>query len=319
VSGLLILVTVLTSGTSAQNEQSAPVAPASPGTRLAIDVDRPSTLAAARALYEAADYQNALDMLSHLVAGKPPSRQDRQSIDLYRILSLVALGKRPEADEAMTDLITRDPLYRPGSEMPPRLRSVFADKRRLVLPSMIQSRYTQAKNAFDRSDYKAAAEAFSEVLAALSDPDIVEQASRLPLSDLRLLAVGFNDLAVRAITTPPVPPPPSTMPAPAPSAGAFRAPIYDSNHPEVSAPVTVQQDIPRFPRPLLTDRTGVLFIVIDESGGVESAIVTESVDRAYDQMLVARAKTWRYRPATLNGVAVKYRKRIQLTLPRQTN
>jgi hypothetical protein len=257
-------------------------------------------------------------MLDHLVAGKP-SRQDRPSIDLYRILCLVALGKQPEADAAMTDLITRDPLYRPGSEMPPRLRSVVADKRRLVLPSVIQSRYMQAKSAFDRSDYKAAAEAFSEVLAVLSDPDIVEQASRLPLSDLRLLAAGFNDLAVRAITAPPVPPP-STMPAPAPRAGAFRAPpIYDSNHQEVSAPVTVKQDIPRFPRPLLTDRTGVLFIVIDESGGVESVIVTESVDRAYDQMLIAAAKTWWYRPATLNGVAVKYRKRIQLTLPRQTN
>ena len=53
----------------------------------------------------------------------------------------------------------------------------------------------------------------------------------------------------------------------------------------------------------------MLFIVIDENGGVESAIITEPLDRMYDAMLLAATKTWTYRPATLNGVAVKYRKR----------
>jgi hypothetical protein len=61
------------------------------------------------------------------------------------------------------------------------------------------------------------------------------------------------------------------------------------------------------------------FIVIDEKGREESAMVTEPLDRAYDQMLIAAAKTWAYQPATRAGIAVKYRKRIQLTLPRQTN
>ena len=81
----------------------------------------------------------------------------------------------------------------------------------------------------------------------------------------------------------------------------------------------MKQDMPRFSRPVLTERAGVLFIVIDEDGGVESAIITEPLDRMYDALPLAATKTWTYRPATLNGAAVKDRKRIQLTLPRQTN
>ena len=62
-----------------------------------------------------------------------------------------------------------------------------------------------------------------------------------------------------------------------------------------------------------------LFIVIGETGAVESAIITEPLDATYDQMVLAAAQTWTYRPAMHNGVAVKYRKRIQMTLQRQTN
>jgi TonB family protein len=95
--------------------------------------------------------------------------------------------------------------------------------------------------------------------------------------------------------------------------------IYDSNDEDVVAPVTVKQDIPAFPWEVPVERRGVLFIVISENGGVESAIITESLDRAYDRMLLAATKTWTYRPATRTGVAVKYRKRIQITLPRKPN
>jgi hypothetical protein len=52
---------------------------------------------------------------------------------------------------------------------------------------------------------------------------------------------------------------------------------------------------------------------------VESAIITEPLDRGYDRIVRDAAKTWRYQPATRNGIAVKYRNGIQLTLPRQTN
>src|SRR5262249_54395964 len=151
---------------------------------------------------------------------------------------------------------------------------------------------------FDQKDYKAAASGFTELLSALSDPDIAGPASRSPLSDIRVLAAGFNDLAVRALApqAPPRPDTSATPPLPAASnVSSARMPrIYDSNDADVVAPVTMRQEIPRFPFTLPTDKTGVLFIVIGETGSVESAIITEPVDKTYDRMLLAAAKTWAY-------------------------
>jgi outer membrane biosynthesis protein TonB len=37
----------------------------------------------------------------------------------------------------------------------------------------------------------------------------------------------------------------------------------------------------------------------------------------YDRMAVAAAQSWRYRPATVNGTPVKFRKLIQVALTPQ--
>ena len=95
--------------------------------------------------------------------------------------------------------------------------------------------------------------------------------------------------------------------------------IYDSTNLDVTPPVAVTQNIPRFSRPVLVERKGTLFVTIDETGRVESAIITEPTDRACDQMLLTAAQKWTYRPATRDGVPVKYQKRILVTLPRQGN
>jgi hypothetical protein len=42
----------------------------------------------------------------------------------------------------------------------------------------------------------------------------------------------------------------------------------------------------------------------------------EGGEALYNRLLLAAAKTWTYRPARLEGVPVKYRKRIQVTLSR---
>jgi hypothetical protein len=42
----------------------------------------------------------------------------------------------------------------------------------------------------------------------------------------------------------------------------------------------------------------------------------EGVEALYNRLLLAAAKNWTYRPARLEGVPVKYRKRIQITLTR---
>ena len=163
------------------------------------------SLANARQLYASADYRSALTMLNALL-GASPSPQDRQAIELYRTLCLVAIGSTDEATKAVEAMVSRDPLYRPNmDEVPPRLRTVFSDARKRLLPALIQERYVIAKAAFDRGEMKMAADGFTQVLLALADPDISGAAKQPPLADLRVLASGFNDLTVRALAPPPVP------------------------------------------------------------------------------------------------------------------
>ena len=278
------------------------------------------SLANARQLYASADYKSALTMLNALLAASP-SPQERQSIELYRTFCLVAVGSTDEANKAIEAMVSRDPLYRPNpDDVPPRLRTVFSDTRKRLLPALIQERYIIAKSAFDRGDYKMAAEGFTQVLVALSDPDIAPASKQPPLADLRVLASGFSDLTVRALTPPPVQSVPLTPAAPVPSlAGATTAPprtptIYTQDDKNVQPAVAVKQDIPAYPGRVAFDRRGVIEVVIDTTGGVESATMVESVDPVYNRLLLAAAKTWIYRPARLDGTPVKYRRRIQVSL-----
>jgi protein TonB len=55
-------------------------------------------------------------------------------------------------------------------------------------------------------------------------------------------------------------------------------------------------------------------VVIDETGVVESALMRITVSNVYDQLALAAARNWRYRPATINGIPVKYRKAVQVTI-----
>jgi hypothetical protein len=277
------------------------------------------SLANARQLYASADYRSALTMLNTLLATSP-SPQERQSIELYRTLCLVAIGNNDEANKAIDAMVARDPLYRPNmDEVPPRLRTIFSDARKRLLPALIQERYVSAKAAFDRGEMKIAADGFTQVLLALADPDIEVAAKQAPLADLRVLATGFNDLAVRALTPPPVPVAPLTVQAPPPpvSAPPPREPaIYSQDDSTVMAPETVRQDFPQYPGRVTFDRTGVIEVVIDSMGAVESATMLEGVEALYNRLLLTAAKNWRYRPARLDGMPVKYRKRIQVTLNR---
>src|SRR2546421_706572 len=44
-----------------------------------------------------------------------------------------------------------------------------------------------------------------QVPKAMADPDVAAAANQPPLSDLRTLAIGFNELAAKAATPPPLP------------------------------------------------------------------------------------------------------------------
>jgi TonB family protein len=53
---------------------------------------------------------------------------------------------------------------------------------------------------------------------------------------------------------------------------------------------------------------GHLRIVIDETGRVESAALVRPFLPGYDEILVEAARAWQFRPATKDGVPVRYAK-----------
>lgn len=273
-----------------------------------------ASLSTARELYASAEYDQALSMLNGLTA-EGLSSKDRQSVDLYRTLCLMAMGNATEANKAIEGIITRDPLYRPGDEdVPPRVRSALSDVRKRLLPSIIQQKYVVAKTAFEQQDFKSAAVAFEQVLNGLSDPDIAPVAAQPPLSDLKMLATGFNELTVKSLA------PPAPAPA-APPAAVTEAPpmptelrVYSAADPNVVPPLALKQVIPQYPGRVLQAGSGVIEVLIDEFGAVEEAVFEVPINAQYDRLTVQAAKSWLYRPATLNGTPVKYRKRIVVSL-----
>jgi hypothetical protein len=281
-----------------------------------------SSFDAARTLYVAANYVDALAMLDRLLSSGPPDGE-RQSMELYRALCLVAVNRKDEANRAIDRMIAHDPLYRPaGDDVPPRLRAAFSDARRRLLPSLIQEKYVAAKAAYDGHDYSAAARGFKYVMDALADPDIADVAGIPPLADLKTLAGGFQELTARAMAPPP-PPAPAATPAPAPEAEQrvvvrLNTRIYSVDDNEVRQPVTIRQSLPPYPGTITGWLTGVLEVIIDETGAVEAASMLIPISPQYDKTIIEGAMEWQYRPATRDGVPVKYRKRVQVRLSPRT-
>jgi TonB family protein len=271
------------------------------------------SVAAARDLYASAAYEDALAILNRL----PGSGRvdEKQTIEQYRAFCLLALGRSAEAEHAIEMIVSADPTYRPAADVSPRVRAAFADVRRRALPSIIQQKYAQAKAAYDRKEFAAAATQFGEVLDTMKDPDVAAMAERSPLSDVRTLAAGFRDLATNAAAPPPAPVAVAAVqPAPAPPVVPKAPRVYTTSDGEVVPPVVLKQDLPAFNGQVLIPRQGLIEVLIDENGTVESTMMRMSVTGSYDQLALAAARAWRYRPATLNGVPVKYRKAVQITI-----
>ena len=68
----------------------------------------------------------------------------------------------------------------------------------------------------------------------------------------------------------------------------------------------------------MSPRSGKLEVVIDESGAVESVAMTGPVSNTYDRLAITAAKTWKFKPATVDGKPVKFRKVVQVTIRKTT-
>src|SRR6476660_4089137 len=199
----------------------------------------------ARDLYASARYDEALAVLNDLKpADTGTTVADRKSIEQYRSLCLLALGRGTEAESAIAAVVTADPGYQPSeSDASPRVRAAFSDVRKRLLPEIVTTRYSIAKSAFDRKDYQSAEQVFRQVIALLDDPDMGGR-----LADLRTLAAGFLDLSIAAAAPPPEPPKKEVAPPPPPPVPQVDPNrIYTSDDAEVTAPVAIRQDVPRIP------------------------------------------------------------------------
>jgi TonB family protein len=292
------------------------VALASPA-RAQLRDGRENPLSAARDLYASARYDEALAVLNGLQPTNDGGGSDRKSIEQYRSLCLLALGRGTEAESAIAAVVTADPLFMPNeTDASPRVRSAFSDVRQRLLPEIASLRYAAAKAAYDRKEYATAEEQFRDLVSLLNDPQMGGR-----LSDLRTLAVGFVDLASAAAAPPEpkkvepaLPPPPVAA-----SSVESRAPhVWTGDEPGVTPPVPVRQDVPRVPTLIAAQarERGLLEVVIDEQGRVTGLTIRLSIHPMYDAQLIAAAKDWRYKPAMAGGAPVKFRKVIQITVAR---
>ena len=311
------------------------------------------SLTMARELYASAAYEDALSVLSKMPADRPADEtRTAEQYRAFCLLALGRTGEAERAIEAVVQ--SAPTFRPSDTDISPRMKAAFVDVRRRMLPSIIQAKYTSAKSAFDRKQYESAASGFAEVLTMMSDPDAAQSVEKPPLADIRTLAVGFHDLSVNAMPPPPlqaadVRAPVASMPsksgpgsapasattsgpAPAATSAAARpgnapmtataaptssrppAKVYGMTDSNVVPPLAIRQDLPKYPGDVLIPKVGQIEVIINEAGAVENVIIRSSVSAKYDELALSAAREWLYKPATINGMPVKYRKVISVTV-----
>jgi TonB family protein len=273
-------------------------------------------LQAARELYESAAYEEALSELARVKSTVTAPDAAREA-DRYRAFCLVALGRTAEAEELAESLVRRDPMMTVDRlDASPRIEAIFATVRKRVLPQVIRDEYRTARALVSRKTPEAEAR-LTRVHRLLTEAETIGAWDET-LSDLRTLVDGFLELSQAAASDPPPVPvgagaeTAETKPATPPPASET---VYRPGDEGVVPPVTLSQAAPYVPPTLLEivrslRRSGVIDVIIDERGSVRDVSVRQSVNAAYDTLVVAAARTWKYRPATRNGVPVRFVKSV---------
>jgi protein TonB len=133
--------------------------------------------------------------------------------------------------------------------------------------------------------------------------------------------VGFRDLAKSAAeppkpavteskpTAPATPPPPVKPAEPA---------VYGPQHTDVKKPIAMSKPMPEWrPDSQVEARMvfeGALEFIVGEDGKAISVRLLDSVHQNYDAALLKSAMSWTFKPATKNGVPVRYRYAISIRL-----
>jgi TonB family protein len=268
-------------------------------------------------LYASAEYEEVLTLLGNTTGSEA---------QLYRALCFLALGRQPEAEKAVAGLVSDAPDFTVSTEeVPPRFVTLLTETRRERLPTILRQVFTEAREHYQAKTYAEALERFEQIVAITSQPDVrdVEE-----IADLRILAEGFIDLAkassVPARSAPESPratpaasaarPPAAASSAPSPGSPTA-APASSSTAPGVATttpvtttqPVAVRREIPPWPAEagsVSAASAGAVRVQISSTGSVTSASMVKRIHPRYDLLVLAAARDWQYRPATLNGVPV---------------
>ena len=240
-----------------------------------------------RQLYASADYEQALSILGN--ADEPPLQQ-------YRALCLLALGRHEDAKGVLEALVAASPEFTTSAEeMPPRFVTLLSQTRRQLLPAILRRLFAEARELYQAKAYDRAVPRFEQVVALSSEADVRDVDG---VSDLRLLAEGFVDLAKA---------PQAARPQATASAAATPPPT-PAVRPTMTLPVAIKQEMPPWPveagtipRPMV----GAVRLQIDSIGRVKSATMVKSIDRRYDTRVLAATRSWEYTPGTMNGVSVE--------------
>jgi len=258
-------------------------------------------LVQSRQLYESAEYDRALAVMDSIDPQTitPALARDRA---LYQALCLFALDLRPQAEARLEAAVQADPLFRPGADLSPRVRTFVDDVRSRLRPALALQRYRAGKALFDAKNYEGALREFTVVRQLAEEAGDSSEASAL--SDLKTLSMDFADLSKRALA----------------AGGSTRS--IEARAPSLPfvPPVVIYQGLPAWPRDLVPPHgqlTGVLDIVVSARGDVGYVKLIKSIHPVYDVMLMSAARQWKYRPATRDGRPVADVKRlaIKVNLP----
>jgi TonB family protein len=279
-------------------------------------------LGAARELYAAAAYEDALDVLNR--ASQSSAEIGGGDADVLKAFCLLALRREEEARLTIHGVITERPTYMPAEEeASPRIRGAFREVRQRLLPDVARQLYQSAKSDYENNAHTSAAAKFTDLLRVLEDPDLARDAT---LKDLRMLTEGFRSVSAAAVkavataantavgtATEPAPPPRAvgTSGDASESSGVVLAPQL------VVPPVAITQQLPTWRGDfgnVRIDHTGAVDLVIDEQGHVESVSLRNSVHPLYDAELLRVAKTWTYQPAHRGGQPIKFQKTLIVRL-----
>jgi len=267
----------------------------------------------AKELYAQASYEDALAQLNAI-----DDAEVANQVDQYRALCLLALGRDREAQASLERLVVRAPLYVvKDDDASPKLVTMFQQVRERTLPVAAKDLYTKARANFDGKRFSEARAQFEEMLAVLKETAAVD--SNPGIADLKQLGEGFLKLTNIEMTpaAEPVRPPP----APVRTAPGVLAAFYTPGDAEVVPPAEISREMPPWNPPFSQDKvvfSGRLQIDIDERGLVERAVLIDAIAPSYDGRLLAATRSWRFQPATKDGVAVKYRKTITIALRPQS-